>query len=60
MGGWFLATAIAERVAHLFGAYWGTMPPLTFFLIFVVITGTAAGLLALAVHKLKRMMHGVH
>ncbi|UCC31486.1 MAG: peptide MFS transporter [Phycisphaerales bacterium] len=59
MGGWFLATAIAEKLAQVFGAYWGKMPPLDYFFIFVVMCGVGALLMALLVRSLKRMMHGV-
>lgn len=60
MGGWFLATAIAEKLAQVFGAYWGKMPPGQYFLIFVAICGAGALLMALLIRPLKRMMHGVH
>ncbi|MHC5035364.1 MAG: POT-type proton-dependent oligopeptide transporter, partial [Planctomycetota bacterium] len=59
MGGWFLATAIAEKLAQVFGAYWGKMPPADYFMIFVIMCGVGALLLALLVRPLKRMMHGV-
>jgi len=59
MGGWFLATAIAEKLAQVFGAYWGKMPPAEYFLIFVVMCGIGALLMALLVRSLKRKMHGV-
>jgi POT family proton-dependent oligopeptide transporter len=60
MGGWFLATAIAEKLAQVFGAYWGKMPPGNYFVIFIVMCGVGAVLLALLVPMLKRWMHGVH
>ena len=60
MGGWFLATAIAEFAANLFGSYWGKMTPVNYFLIFVVMCGVGALVLALLIRPLKRMMHGVH
>ena len=60
MGGWFLATAVAEKLAQVFGAYWGKMPPGDYFLIFVVMCGVGAFLMALLIRPLKRMMHGVH
>ncbi len=59
MGGWFLATAVAEKVAQVFGAMWGKMPPQQFFLIFVAMCATGAVVLAVLVRPLKRMMHGV-
>jgi len=59
MGGWFLATAIAEKLAQVFGAYWGKMPPLEYFVIFIVMCGVGALLMALLVRSLKRRMHGV-
>ncbi len=59
MGGWFLATAVAEKLAQVFGAYWGKMPPGNYFLIFVVMCGVGTVLMAVVVPKLKKMMHGV-
>ncbi|MCP4591924.1 MAG: peptide MFS transporter [bacterium] len=59
MGGWFLATAVAEGAANMFGAYWGKMTPANYFLIFVVMCGVGAFLLAILIRPLKRMMHGV-
>jgi POT family proton-dependent oligopeptide transporter len=59
MGGWFLATAIAEKVAQVFGAWWGKMPPFDYFTMFVVMCGVGALLMALLIRPLKRMMHGV-
>jgi len=60
MGGWFLATAVAEKLAQVFGAYWGKMPPMNYFFIFVIMCGVGALLLALLIRPLKRMMHGVN
>ncbi|MFQ5501984.1 MAG: peptide MFS transporter [Phycisphaerae bacterium] len=60
MGGWFLATAIAEKLAHIFGGMWGTMTPSKYFMIFVIFCGVGALLLAILIRPLKRMMHGVH
>ena len=60
MGGWFLATAAAEYTAQVFGAFWGKMPPGTYFVIFVIMCGAGAVLLALLIRPLKKMMHGVH
>jgi dipeptide/tripeptide permease len=60
MGGWFLATAAAEKAAHTLGAYWGQMPPMTFFTIFVVLAVVAALILGILVRPLKKMMHGVN
>ncbi len=59
MGGWFLATAVAEGAANLFGAYWGKMPPGQYFLIFVVMCGVGALLMAVLIRPLKRRMHGI-
>jgi POT family proton-dependent oligopeptide transporter len=59
MGGWFLATAIAEKLAQVFGAWWGRIPPLDYFLMFVVICGVGAALMALLIRPLRRKMHGV-
>jgi hypothetical protein len=59
MGGWFLATAVAEKLAQVFGGMWGKMPPVEYFLIFVVMCGVGALFMAVLVRALKRMMHGV-
>jgi POT family proton-dependent oligopeptide transporter len=59
MGGWFLATAIAEMAAQIFGAMWGTMPPGKYFMIFVVMCCGGGLIMALLIRSLKRMMHGV-
>jgi POT family proton-dependent oligopeptide transporter len=59
MGGWFFFTALSEYVAQVFGAWWGKMPPTTYFMIFVGMCGGGAFLMSLLVRPLKRMMHGV-
>ncbi|MBN2563752.1 MAG: hypothetical protein JXQ75_22775 [Phycisphaerae bacterium] len=59
MGGWFLATAVAEYTAQVFGAYWGKMLPDQYFLIFVIMCGGGGLLMALLIRPMKRMMHGV-
>jgi len=60
MGGWFLATAIAEKLAQVFGAYWGKMPPTKYFVLFIVMCGVGALFMALLIRPLKRKMHGVN
>ena len=60
MGGWFLATAIAEYAAHYFSGMWGKMAPDKFFTMFVIMCLVGAALMALLIRSLKRMMHGVH
>lgn len=57
MGGWFLSTAVAEKLAHVFGGMWGNMTPTKYFMIFVIICGVGALMLAVLVPPLKRMMH---
>ena len=59
MGGWFLATAVAEYTAQVFGAYWGKMIPRDYFVMFVVMCAIGALLMAVLIRPLKRMMHGV-
>jgi POT family proton-dependent oligopeptide transporter len=59
MGGWFLATAVAEKLAQEFGAYWGKMPPADYFVIFVVMCGVGCIFMGLLIRPLKRRMHGV-
>ena len=59
MGGWFMATAISEKLAHFLGGMWGNMTPTKYFMIFVIICGVGAVLMAILVRPLKRMMHGV-
>ncbi len=60
MGGWFLATAIAEKLAQVFGGMWGQMNPTKYFFVFIIMCGAGAALMALLIPRLKRMMHGVH
>ncbi len=60
MGGWFLATAVAEYTAQVFGAYWGKTPPGNYFLIFVVMCIVGGLFMAVLVPMMKRRMHGVH
>ncbi len=60
MGGWFLATAIAEYAAHYFSGWWGKMTPDNFFMMFVIMCLVGAALMAVLIKTLKRMMHGVH
>ena len=60
MGGWFLATAVAEGAANMFGAYWGKMTPMSYFTIFVVMCGIGALCMAVLIRPMKHMMHGVH
>ncbi len=59
MGGWFLATAIANKAAHFLGGSWGKMPPLQYFMMFLVICAVGALILAVLVRPMRRMMHGV-
>jgi len=59
MGGWFLATGLAEKLAQVFGGMWGKMPPAQYFIMFVVICGVGSLLMALLIPLLKRLMHGV-
>ena len=59
MGGWFLATAIAEKLAHIFGGMWGNMTPTKYFMFFVIFCGVGGLLMALLIKPMKRMMHGV-
>jgi len=59
MGGWFLSSAIAGKAAHFLGGFWGRMPPLHYFMMFLVICAAGALVMALLVRPMKRMMHGV-
>jgi POT family proton-dependent oligopeptide transporter len=60
MGLWFLMTgAVANFVSHTIGGRWGTMTPLSYFLIFGAVAGVATLLMVPFVGRLKRMMHGV-
>ncbi len=58
MGLWFLATAISEKTAHVFGSYWGKMPPDQYFVIFVVMCAIGAVFMAVLVPAMTRMTHG--
>ena len=60
MGGWFLATAVAEYTAQIFGAWWGKMAPVGYFWMFIIMCAIGTVLMALLIRPLKRMMHGVH
>ena len=60
MGGWFLATAIAEKLAQVFGGMWGQMTPTKYFIVFIIMCGVGSALMALLIPRLRRMMHGVH
>jgi proton-dependent oligopeptide transporter, POT family len=59
MGGWFFFTALSEYSAQVFGAWWGTMAPSKYFMIFVFMCGVGGFLMLLLIKPLKRMMHGV-
>ena len=59
MGGWFFFTALSEYSAQVFGAWWGTMAPGKYFMMFVFMCGAGGFLMLLLIRPLKRMMHGV-
>ncbi|HVP13818.1 MAG TPA: peptide MFS transporter [Phycisphaerae bacterium] len=59
MGWWFFFTALSEGSAQIFGAWWGTMAPSKYFMMFVFMCGIAGFVMLLLVKPLKRMMHGV-
>ncbi len=61
MGLWFFTTgAIANFLAHSVGGMWGTMTPMSYFLIFGVVAAFATVLMLLLLRVLKPMLHGVH
>jgi POT family proton-dependent oligopeptide transporter len=45
MGGWFASTAIGNYLSGLIGSFWDTLPHSTFFIILVITSIFAAGLL---------------
>ncbi|MFO0929115.1 MAG: hypothetical protein U0736_19185 [Gemmataceae bacterium] len=59
MGVWFLTTALGNFAAGALGEWWGTVPPVPFFLVLTAVTAAAAGVLLLIARLLGRMMHGV-
>jgi POT family proton-dependent oligopeptide transporter len=59
MGGWFLATAIAGKSAHMLGGSWDDVTPIAYFRNFVIVCAVGALLMAILIKPLKRMMHEV-
>ena len=58
MGGWFVATAIGNKLTAI-GVYWTRWPHSTFFAVLGVMCVLVAGLLAVLLKPLKRAMPGV-
>lgn len=59
MGLWLLTSFFGNFAAGAFGESWGTMDPVTYFTIPVVILGVGAVVLFLMSRKVSSMMHGV-
>ncbi|RPH94810.1 MFS transporter [candidate division KSB1 bacterium] len=53
MGGWFAATAIGNYLSGFVGSFWDDMPHSSFFMILVVCSVGAAGLLLLVLKRIR-------
>lgn len=58
MGGWFVATAVGNKLTAI-GVYWTRWPHSTFFAVLGAMCVVVAGLLAMLLKPLKRAMPGV-
>ena len=59
MAGWFLANSAGDKIAGMVAGLYGRMPNSSFFMIFVVSSLIASGLLYLLVPKINRLTAGV-
>ncbi len=59
MGVWMLTSAFGNFAAGRAGEYWGTIPPVKFFLILTVIATAASVVLLVITRLVRKMMHGV-
>ena len=59
MAGWFLANSAGDKLAGMVAGLYGQMPNGSFFMIFVVSSLAASGLLYLLVPKTNRLTAGV-
>jgi POT family proton-dependent oligopeptide transporter len=60
MGMWMLTTAFGNFAAGTLGEIWGTITPVSFFLLATAVVGGAALLLLVLVRMTRSMMHGVN
>jgi POT family proton-dependent oligopeptide transporter len=60
MGVWFLAASVGNYVGGRAAGFYDRLTPLWLFGLFVLLTFAAAGVLALLVRPIRRMMGGVH
>src|SRR4029079_1760627 len=59
MAGWVLANSAGDKIAGMVAGLYGQMPNSSFFMIFVVSSLIASGLLYLLVPKINRLTAGV-
>jgi amino acid/peptide:H+ symporter len=59
MGVWMLTSAFGNFAAGALGEIWGTIPPIQFFLLSIVVVSGAALVLLVLVRLVTKMMHGV-
>jgi len=57
MGGWFAATSIGNYLSGLLGSFWDDMPHSSFFMILVIASVGAAGLLLLVLKRIRPTIH---
>ncbi len=60
MGMWMLTSAFGNFAAGALGEIWGTVPPISFFVLSTAVVGGAALVLWLMVKFVTRTMHGVN
>jgi proton-dependent oligopeptide transporter, POT family len=59
MGVWLLASSVAQYMGGALGELWGTVAPVSYFLIFVVVAAAGAVVLGGLIKPIKKMMHNV-
>ncbi|MGQ0504817.1 MAG: peptide MFS transporter [Myxococcaceae bacterium] len=59
MGVWLLATSVAQYVGGSLGEDWGRVAPVDYFTLFVITSLVGAGILALLIRPLRKLMHAV-
>jgi len=57
MGGWFAATSIGNYLSGLLGSFWDDLPHSSFFMILVIASVGAAGLLLLVLKRIRPTIH---
>jgi POT family proton-dependent oligopeptide transporter len=59
MGLWFLTNFFGTFTAGALGEFWGTIPPVPYFLLIVAVLGVAAVAAFLVGRKISALMHGI-